>query len=484
MKEFLARYVDAEAFDKVLSGYLRGVDIPDALKLPINNALLSVGKRLRPALCYLGSDLAGGDRRDADPFAAAIECIHCYSLVHDDLECMDNDAYRHGKPAIHAQFGEDIAVLCGDALLNLAFEILIGNAMTPERRRAAEIVARKAGVSGMIGGQAADVSGSARDLASLEEMYRKKTGALLAAALMSGAAVGGTDDLTLKRLEIYAYDIDTREPVCYDVYEGNLLDTKTYGDFIESNDLRDVLLVGDKVFTENAAKPQFSSDRNLGYMFPIRRNAAAIRRFDLRAYDGHLNSHPSVTYKVAHDVEAGVWYYSFRDSDRASQEEKAFLAQLRKSGKGLDPDKLASMKERWGTVIYKSNREVSPEQAYGIYLDRWMLEQMFDLYKNILELDETRVHSDLSDFGTSLVNFLSTLITSRIIRHLLEKGVLDDRSYDDARDILGKTLRFRNEDGTWTYRALAENDKVVLRQLDLIPKLPPKKGPGRPRKSV
>ena len=283
---------------------------------------------------------------------------------------------------------------------------------------------------------------------------------------------------------IYAYDIDTRDPVCYDVYEGNLLDSKTYGDFIESNDLRDVLLVGDKAFTENAAKPQFSSDRNLGFMFPIRRNAAAIRRFDLRAYDGFLNSHPSVTYKVAHDVGEGVWYYSFRDSDRASQEEKAFLAQLRKSGKGLDPDKLASMKGRWGTVVYKSNREMTPEQAYSIYLDRWMLEQMFDLYKNILELDETRVHSDLSDFGTSLVNFLSTLITSRIIRHLFDKKVLDDRSYDDARDILGKTLRFRNEDGTWTYRALAENDKVVLRQLDLIPKLPPKRGPGRPRKSV
>ena len=103
MKEFLARYVDAEAFDKLLSGYLRGVDIPDALKLPSDNSLLSVGKRLRPALCYLGSDLAGGDRRDADPFAAAIECIHCYSLVHDDLECMDNDAYRHGKDTQYAR---------------------------------------------------------------------------------------------------------------------------------------------------------------------------------------------------------------------------------------------------------------------------------------------------------------------------------------------------------------------------------------------
>ena len=207
MREFLARYVNAEAFDKLLCGYLRGVDIPDALKPPIENALLSVGKRLRPALCYLGADLSGGDRRDADPCAAAIECIHCYSLVHDDLECMDNDAMRHGKPAIHAQFGEDIAVLCGDALLNLAFEILIKESATEAKRRAAEIIARKAGVSGMIGGQVVDVSASVCDLASLEEMYRKKTGALLAAALMSGAAVGSADDQTLNRLEIYAYDI-------------------------------------------------------------------------------------------------------------------------------------------------------------------------------------------------------------------------------------------------------------------------------------
>ena len=207
MREFLARYVDGGAFDKLLSSYLRGADIPDALKGPIGSALLSVGKRLRPALCYLGADLTGGAAQDADAFAAAIECIHCYSLVHDDLECMDNDAFRHGKAAVHAEFGEDIAVLCGDALLNLAFEILISDAVTPAKRRAAEIIARKAGVSGMIGGQAVDVSGGARDLASLEEMYRKKTGALLAAALMSGAAVGGADDETLEMLEAYAYDI-------------------------------------------------------------------------------------------------------------------------------------------------------------------------------------------------------------------------------------------------------------------------------------
>ena len=283
---------------------------------------------------------------------------------------------------------------------------------------------------------------------------------------------------------IYAYDIRTGDPVCFEVFRGNLLDTKTYEDFIRSNDLRNALLVGDKAFTENAAKPQFSGDCNLGFMFPVRRNAAAIRRFRLREYDGYLNSHPSVTFRVAHDLDEGVWYYSFRDADRASEEEKAFLGRLRVSGKGLDPAKLVSMKERWGTVIYKSNREMTAEQAYNIYLDRWMLEQVFDLYKNLLELDETRVHSDMSVFATGLVNFLSTLITSRVIRHLFSTGVLDDCSYDDALDVLAKTLRIRNGDGSWTYRARAEEEKRILRKLDLIPKLPPKRGPGRPRKTA
>lgn len=289
----------------------------------------------------------------------------------------------------------------------------------------------------------------------------------------------GGMDVTL----IYAYDTGSREPVCYQVYPGNLLDSKTYDDFIRTNDIRNALLVGDKAFTDNAAKEQFAGDRNLGFMFPLRRNSTAIRRFGLYDYDGYLNAHPSVTCRVVHDVNEGVWYYSYRDSDRASQEEKAFLGRLRASGKGLDPGLLALRKPQFGTVVYKSNRELGPEEVYDIYLDRWMLEEMFDLYKNLLDMDETRVQTDMSVYGTSLVNFLSTLITSRIVRHLFAKGVLDDCSVDGVMDILSKTLRFRNENGTWTYRALSEKEKKVLRQLDLIPRLPPRRGPGRPRKN-
>ena len=205
MNTFLAGYLDPVKFDELLKNYLDSVEIPDSLVMPMNDALIGVGKRLRPALCYIGAEISGADPKRADFCAAAIECVHCYSLVHDDLECMDDDAFRHGKPSIHAKYGEAVAVLCGDALLNLAFEILIGGCGDKASVKAASVIARKAGVSGMIGGQADDVSGRADRLDTLKEMYRKKTGELLAAALMSGAAAGGADDETLSRLEIYAH---------------------------------------------------------------------------------------------------------------------------------------------------------------------------------------------------------------------------------------------------------------------------------------
>lgn len=204
MKEFLAKYVDRDAFDALLSERLSRVDIPAALEAPVRDALIGVGKRLRPALCYIGAEIAGVEAKKADFCAEAIEAIHCYSLVHDDLECMDNDAFRHGKPSIHAKYGEDVAVLCGDALLNLAFEILLDGAVDDNTRKAARIIARKAGVSGMIGGQVEDVSGAVTDMRSLRSMYSKKTGELLAAALMSGAAVGGASDDELKMLQSFA----------------------------------------------------------------------------------------------------------------------------------------------------------------------------------------------------------------------------------------------------------------------------------------
>lgn len=161
------------------------------------------GKRLRPVLLTAFATLAGGDANAVQPFACAIEMIHSYSLVHDDMPCMDNSPLRRGKPSVHAKFGEDMALLCGDALLNRAFETVLStndSAIPADRRlRASFVLARAAGIRGMIGGQTIDLEneGKAIELSLLEELHRKKTGALITAACEMGAILGGGDEATV-----------------------------------------------------------------------------------------------------------------------------------------------------------------------------------------------------------------------------------------------------------------------------------------------
>lgn len=112
-----------------------------------------------------------------------------------------------------------------------------------------------------------------------------------------------------------------------------------------------------------------------------------------------------------------------------------------------------------------------------------MIEEMFHIYKQVEELDETRVQTDASVLGSYFVSFLSMIMTCRLVARLDTAGVLDKMTFADASNILGKTLRFRTKDKTWTYRALLDKEKSVLRKLNLIPQLPPKRGRGRPRKS-
>lgn len=168
------------------------------------------GKRLRPMLMEASYEMFGGtDPKVVEPFMAAIECIHTYSLVHDDLPEMDDDAYRRGKLTTHKQFGQAMGVLAGDALLNYAFEIvakaLVAQAGDAKAAKAFEVLARKAGVYGMIGGQVVDVESEKKneivERERLDFIYRLKTGALLEASLMVGAILAGADDAQVKKME-------------------------------------------------------------------------------------------------------------------------------------------------------------------------------------------------------------------------------------------------------------------------------------------
>lgn len=181
----------------------------------MNYSVRAGGKRLRPMLMQETYKMFGGQSKDIEPFMAAIEMIHTYSLVHDDLPAMDNDEYRRGKKTTHAVFGEAMGILAGDGLLNYAFETALRcfeNGEHPDRKaKALAVLANKAGIYGMIGGQTADIEAEdMQDKVTAEQLYfihECKTAALIQAAMMVGAILAGADDKQVKIVEQAAHDI-------------------------------------------------------------------------------------------------------------------------------------------------------------------------------------------------------------------------------------------------------------------------------------
>lgn len=177
-------------------------------------SLLAGGKRLRPMLMQETYRLFGGTSKAIEPFMAAIEMIHTYSLVHDDLPAMDNDDYRRGRKTTHVVYGEDMGILAGDALLNYAFETAFkAFVLEPEDAliigRALKVLGKKAGIYGMIGGQVIDVkeTGHAVEKEVLDKIYELKTAALIESSMMIGAILGGASEEDVKNVEQIAKKI-------------------------------------------------------------------------------------------------------------------------------------------------------------------------------------------------------------------------------------------------------------------------------------
>ena len=173
-------------------------------------SLLGGGKRIRAVLVLSVCDMLGGDPQTAGAFSAAVEMLHCYSLIHDDLPCMDNDDLRRGRPSCHKAFGEATAMLAGDVLLTEAFEAIANAPACPQACvQAAKALGLGAGSCGMVYGQELDLKYEA--LAATEEqlrlIHRNKTGALINAAVQMGAAAAGADADQCRALEAYAYGI-------------------------------------------------------------------------------------------------------------------------------------------------------------------------------------------------------------------------------------------------------------------------------------
>jgi len=187
-----------------------GIGAPDALAEPMRYAVLGGGKRIRALLAFAAQEAVQGEREAGLRAACALELIHAYSLVHDDMPCMDNDVLRRGKPTVHVQFGQASALLAGDALQAQAFELLTpedGAVSLAHQAKLCALLARAAGATGMAGGQAIDLAsvGIALDEPQLRQMHRLKTGALLQASVLMGAAcANAVSDRTWNALTTYA----------------------------------------------------------------------------------------------------------------------------------------------------------------------------------------------------------------------------------------------------------------------------------------
>ena len=206
---------------------------PEKLHEAMRYTALGGGKRIRPLLVQAAGELAGAPGESLDIAACAVECIHVYSLVHDDMPCMDDDSLRRGKPTVHVQYDEATALLVGDALQTQAFDLLSapGIFSDPARQlRAIHTLARASGSRGMAGGQAIDLASVGKQIAraELEYMHIHKTGALIRAAILMGALAGKLDDVQMERLDHYGKCIGLLFQVVDDVLDATA-DTATLG---------------------------------------------------------------------------------------------------------------------------------------------------------------------------------------------------------------------------------------------------------------
>lgn len=221
-------------FEDVLSKLLPSAQLaPQHLHQAMRYAVLEGGKRVRPLLVFAAGELVGAELSHLNIAAAAVEMIHAYSLVHDDMPCMDDDVLRRGKPTCHAQYGEAMALLVGDSLQTLAFQLLSEHRLSADAAQQLIMVktlATASGSRGMAGGQAMDLEnvGKTLSLAELEMMHIHKTGALIRAAVLLGAQCGEISEVQLARLDHYAKCIGLAFQVVDDVLDSEA-DTTTLG---------------------------------------------------------------------------------------------------------------------------------------------------------------------------------------------------------------------------------------------------------------
>ncbi len=250
------------------------------------------------------------------------------------------------------------------------------------------------------------------------------------------ARVSGVKDISV----LYAYDIEKMEPICAEVFPGNSVDENSYEAFIRDNNICHGIIVSDKGFPPSQIKDELEKRPDLHFLTPVKRNDARIKDNDMLKYTGLLdgvNGH--ILYKKC-QIKGGRYLYSFRNASKSAAEEASFL-ERREEKKDFSYDEYDKKSDTFGVIVFESDLDLDAKTIYMCYADRWLLELVFNRYKNDECLDTTNEQNDFSVIGSEFVNFISTVMTSRMLRKAEMAHLLDHESYGDLMDDLSEMWR-------------------------------------------
>lgn len=295
------------------------------------------------------------------------------------------------------------------------------------------------------------------------------------------ARLKGARDISV----LYAFDLEDREPVCSKCFPGNMLDVTAYEAFIAENHITKGIIVADKGFPSSAAEKQFKANPDLHYLNPLKRNSKLIARYHMLTFTGILPTDSNITYRKERCTGSKKWLYSFLDAAQAAKEEQDWLRNAKKHGT-YSPEKLAEKQPSFGTIVLESDCDLSPEEAYAAYADRWEIEIVMRFYKSACQFDDTRVQDDYSVIASEFCDFIATLITFRLLKAFDKAKLLEKYTYKKVMATLKRAKKIRLEGNDWQLIKVAPYVIDIVKRLELLSNpvaASEKKKVGRPKKT-
>ena len=267
---------------------------------------------------------------------------------------------------------------------------------------------------------------------------------------------------------LYAFDLTEKKPICSQVYPGNMIDLTAYGNFIEINAIDKGVMICDKGFPASSIEELLTEKPQLKYLNPIKRSLKIATEHRMYNYDNILPGEDGIQYKKSKINGKEKWLYSFRDLTKAAQEEKSWILRHKKEGTYCDQE-FQKARDKFGTIIFESNLDASPEEIYAMYSQRWEIELVMRYYKSALEFTETRVHSDESVMGAEFIDMIAVCLTYEL-KNLFEKeGLLDLKTYKQILRILKHAKKIRINGGDWMTTKINKNQMEILNRLGIYP---------------